>query len=149
MAVRVIVTRKNVPNTVKVNPWKLHTALLKGQRPESKTASVKGKPNTAIKTSDKAKHAMKMFDVLRRRGCLNIVQQTNKFPPIADKRLINVTVLIQARLKGHFCLPVSSPNLPFLVHPFTPWIAFNTQWFNGSAIQFILTAIAPAATHPG
>ena len=62
MAVRVIVTRENVPNTVKANPRKLHSALLKGQRPVSKTARVKGNPNTARRAFDKAKHAMTCFE---------------------------------------------------------------------------------------
>ena len=69
-----------------------------------------------IKTSDKAKHAMKMFDVLRRRGCLNIVQQASKFPPMADKRLIKVTVdssatekpLLPASLFSKSTLPYAS-----------------------------------------
>ena len=41
--------------------WKLHAALLKGQRHVSKTVNVKGKPDAAMRTSDKAKHAIKMF----------------------------------------------------------------------------------------
>ena len=69
-----------------------------------------------MRTSDKAKHVMKMFDVLRRRGCLNIVQQTSKFPPMADKRLINVTVdssatekpLLPANLFSKSTLPCAS-----------------------------------------
>ena len=101
-----------------------------------------------MRTSDKAKHVMKMFDVLRRRGCLNIVQQTSKFPPMADKRLINVTVdssatekpLLPANLFSKSTLPCASI---YTVN------SFNTQCFKESAIQFILTAIAPAATHPG
>ena len=33
-----------------------------------------------------------MIGVLRRQVCLDIVQQTSKFPPMAEKRLINVSV---------------------------------------------------------
>ena len=49
----------------------------------SRTASVKGNPSTAMSASEIAKQAVEMFDVLRRRKCLNIVQQTIRFPPIA------------------------------------------------------------------
>lgn len=91
MAVRVIVKREKVPKRVNVNPWKLQAALLKGQRPVSRTARVKGKPRAAIRTSEMANQAMNIFKVLRRRECLNIVQQTSKFPPIAVKRFTKVT----------------------------------------------------------
>ena len=48
--------------------------------------------NTEIRTSDIAKLAKNRFEVERRRGYLNIVQQTNKFPPIAVKMFTKVTI---------------------------------------------------------
>jgi len=49
---------------------------------------VKGNPSTAMSASEIAKQAVEMLDVLRRRECLNIVQQTCRFLPIGAMTVV-------------------------------------------------------------